>query len=295
MVYNKRNIAAYLVSCYFILTGRLRKMKKRAARGEFIVSVYFHHPSREQFAFCVKWFKRNGFHFLTLPELEAIAKGEKPIPPSSVVLTADDGWRSNLEGIVAVANEYKVPVTIFASTKPVETGEPYWWSVIAEAHQQGLVKETVSGLKGVPNNIRESVVEKAKTMVSLPREAMTVEELVATDKTGYVQIGSHTVTHPILTQCPDERAAFEIAESGRTLSRWLSKDIPYFAYPNGAFTEREVSLLRQHGYRMAFSTEQSYVTPGKLKNIYAIPRFDVLETVSFTENLCRMTGVWFNR
>lgn len=295
MQWNKRNIAAFLLCTWYILSGKLRKVKKRAARGEFILSVYFHYPSRALFEYCVRWFTKNGFRVIGLDELEAVARGEKPFPTSAVVLTADDGWRSNLDSIVPVANAYKVPVTIFASTRPIETGEAYWWSYIAAGGEKGLTKQSVSALKHVPNAERLAEVSKVRAGLELPREAMTIEELQQTSRSGYVHIGSHTVTHPMLTACDDDTASYEISESGKILQNWLSKEVPYFAYPNGAFTERDIRLLKANGYRMAFSTEQTYVTPDNIKNIYAIPRFDVLETVSFTENLCRMTGVWFNR
>lgn len=295
MKLNKRNIAAWLLCRYYIMTGRLRQVKSRAARGEILLSVYFHDPSRKQFEFVVRWFLKNGFRIISLEELESAALAGKPLPPSSVVLTVDDGWRNNIDNIAAVANQYEVPVTIFASTRPVETGEAYWWSVIAAAGKEGLTNKTVPGLKLVPNEERLAEVNRVRSQVSLQREAMTVEELTALSNTKYVHIGSHTVTHPILTRCNDATAEYEIAESGKILRDWLRKDIPYFAYPNGAFSDREIALLKKHGYRMAFSTEQAYVTPDNIKNIYAIPRFDILEEVSLTENLCRMTGIWFNR
>lgn len=292
---NKRNIAACLLSGWYILTGRVKKVKERAARGEILLSVYFHSPSKQLFENCVRWFINNGFTIITVEELDAVARGEKPFPSLAVVLTADDGWRSNKENIAEVANRYKVPITIFASTKPIETGEAYWWSYIAEANKRGIVSQSVSALKKVPNNERLSFVETAREQIELPREALTVDELATISKTDFVQIGSHTVTHPILTTCSDDTAAFEITESRKILQNWLSADIPYFAYPNGAFNQREINLLQHAGYRMAFSTEQAYVTPENLKHIYKVPRFDVLEDVSFTENICRMTGVWFNR
>ncbi len=295
MEINKRNIAAYFMSCLYILTGRLRRVRQRAARKEVIISVYFHSPSRKLFEGCVRWFQRNGFTIISLEELEDIAMGRKPFPASAVILTADDGWRSNIDNIAAVANQHRAPVTIFASTNPIEKGEPYWWSVVGEAYAKGLTGLTVTEAKRLPDLDRKRLVEELSTKLSLGREAMTVDELQQISDTPYVHIGSHTVTHPMLPTCTDEASLYEIGEAGRMLQNWLSKDITYFAYPNGAYTEREGDNLKKSGYRLAFTTEPAYITPENIRNIYALPRFDVLETVSFTENICRMTGVWFNR
>ena len=295
MVLNIRNIAAFFVSGYFIATGRIRKVKKQAADGRLIISVYFHDPEKKLFESCVKWFLKNGFHFLSAEELYHILSGQKPFPPSAVIFTADDGWKNNKENIAAVAEKYKIPVTIFASTQPVETGEAYWWSYITQAKEKGIIQETVSALKKVSNEERLRVVDKARQQLPLEREALTVEELKYIAKSGYVNFESHTVTHPILTKCSDENAFFEITEAKKKIEQWLKKDIKHFAYPNGMFSEREIRILKESGFQTAFSTIPEYITDENRNRLYAIPRFDVLETVSFTENICRMTGVWFNR
>ena len=94
MVLNIRNIAAFFVSSWFIASGRIKKIKQKAANGEFIISVYFHDPSKELFESTVKWFLKNGFHFISAEELSDILRNKKPFPKSAVVFTADDGWKA---------------------------------------------------------------------------------------------------------------------------------------------------------------------------------------------------------
>lgn len=295
MVLNIRNIAAFFVSSWFIASGRIKKIKQRAANGEFIISVYFHDPSKKLFESTVKWFLKNGFHFISAEELSDILRNKKPFPKSAVVFTADDGWKDNKPNIAAVANQYKIPITIFASTQPIETGEGYWWSYVAKATEKGLTNATVSGLKKVPNAERMNIVESIKTQLPLEREALTIDELKTLSDTRYVHIGSHTITHPILTQCTDEQSGREIKQSRQILEQWLQKPVKHFAYPNGEFTEREIKSLQDSGYDIAFSTIPQYINNDNRNAFYAIPRFDVLENVSFAENICRMTGIWFNR
>ena len=67
----------------------------------------------------------------------------------------------------------------------------------------------------------------------------------------------------------------------------------HFAYPNGSFSDREKEILMDSGYQLGFTTEPVYITPENIAQKYSLPRFDVLENISFTENLCRMTGIWF--
>lgn len=295
MEFTKRNIAAFLLSKYLILSGRVNKVTQRAKKGEFILSVYFHDPSKQLFESCVRWFKKHGYRFLSTDEVAAIAAGQAPFPKAAVVFTVDDGWRGNKENIAAVANQHNIPVTIFASTSPIATGEGYWWSYIAAAHSRGLITQTVHSLKKVPTPEREELVSRVKQQVKLEREALTVEELQEISNSRAVSIGSHTVTHPILTKCSAEQSAKEITESRQVLESWLGKPVQHFAYPNGEFGEREIKFLKESGYKTAFTTIPQYLTAEHFENPFTLPRFDVLENISFTENICRMTGVWFNR
>ena len=295
MVFNKRNIAAFLLSNFLIISGKVRKIRRKAANGNFILSVYFHDPDRKLFESCVKWFLKKGFHFISTDDLAAIAAGKKQFPSSAVLFTVDDGWRGNKDNIAAIAKKYKIPVTIFASTQPIGTGEPYWWSVIAAANKKGMLAQSVTDLKKVPNEERVAIVNKMKEQLSFDRDALTVEELKEMSNEGFVTIGSHTVTHPILINCADEQAAFEIQESKKILEGWLQKDVKHFAYPNGLFTDREIKNLQGAGYQTAYTTVPEFLTREHFNKLYQLPRFDVLEYVTFTENICRMTGAWFNK
>jgi peptidoglycan/xylan/chitin deacetylase (PgdA/CDA1 family) len=292
---NVRNIAAFFMSCLLIITGKLKGIRKRSANGEIILSVYFHDPSKKLFESTIKWFLKRGFHFITITDLELIARGQKDFPKSAVIITADDGWKNNKENIARVANKYQIPVTIFASAEPISNGGAYWWSYIAQANRQGLTNHSVTALKKVKNEDRLKIVEAVKQTLPLNREALTIEELQGISNTPFVSIGSHTVTHPILTSCSDETSRYEISESKKILEGWLHKDISHFAYPNGSYTDREIGFLKQSGYKVAFTTNPQYITENNLSDLYTLPRFDVLEDVSFTENICRMTGAWFNR
>ena len=165
MVLNIRNIAAIAYSYFLIFSGKIKRVKKMAAKGEIILSVYFHNPKKELFNNCVKWFLKNGFHFISVDELNIIIENNDPFPPSSVVFTVDDGWKENKENIISVVDKYKIPLTIFITTSPVETGEAYWWSYALKANQQGIISNSVENLKRVSNLNRLSIIENVKSKI----------------------------------------------------------------------------------------------------------------------------------
>lgn len=289
-----RNLLGYLLSVGYISSGIVRKKRNKLLNDYSIITLCFHNPSKELFKACVQWLKNNGFNFISVNELLAIANGELDFPMGSILITLDDGWRNNKENVVVVANEFKVPITIFASTDPIEKGDAYWWSYIKIANSRNIIKTSVEGLKKVNNSERVALLAKLKNRLLLSPQAITIDDMKAMNASKYVTFGSHTVTHPILTMCTDQESLFEILESKQKLQLLLDSKIDSFAYPNGNFSLREVNYLKKSGYKIAFSTKPDLITFKNINDNFSLPRFEMLEGASIAENVCRMMGVWFN-
>jgi peptidoglycan/xylan/chitin deacetylase (PgdA/CDA1 family) len=73
------------------------------------------------------------------------------------------------------------------------------------------------------------------------------DELAALAERGW-EIGSHTVTHPRLTQLDDERLAAEMADSKRAVETHLGRACGSIAYPYGDEDARVVAAARRAGY-----------------------------------------------
>ena len=84
-------------------------------------------------------------------------------------------------------------------------------------------------------------------------------------------------------------------ESKNKIESWIQKTVDSFAFPNGSFSKRDFQMLNQKGFQLSFTTEPKYLTEASLNEMYRLPRFEVLDNVSFAENICRMSGVWFQR
>jgi peptidoglycan/xylan/chitin deacetylase (PgdA/CDA1 family) len=110
-----------------------------------------------------------------------------------------------------------------------------------------------------------------------------------------ISIESHTINHPILPNCSNDDAESEIQNSKHLLENILGRQVKGFAYPNGSYSMREIAYLKKHGYKYAFTTKPDYLNPSKIKCHYSLPRFEVFDGVSFEENICRMSGVWFRK
>lgn len=69
------------------------------------------------------------------------------------------------------------------------------------------------------------------------------------------EIGSHTLTHPYLTQIPAGRAREEIQASRHKLEDLFQRPIEHFCYPYGDWDERVRDLAGEAGYRTASTTD----------------------------------------
>jgi peptidoglycan/xylan/chitin deacetylase (PgdA/CDA1 family) len=288
-----RNIIAYWYAKYIIWNGSIKKINEEGLSGKHILSIYFHNPTKDLFEKCINWLIEKGYVFISVEDLNQIRIGNKNFPNGSVILTVDDGWKYNIQNIVYPSNKLSIPVTIFITVEPLKSSKSYWWSYVKKAKDIKNLNINVEDLKKLENSERNKIVNRLRKKIHLEKESMSEDELIEITHQKSVSIGSHTITHPILTKCGYNRAENEIKNSKIHLEKIIKNPIKYFAYPNGDYGEREIKLLEKHGYEIAFSTRTEYLNKGELSNRYRYPRFEVMENVSFAENICRMTGVWF--
>lgn len=64
---------------------------------------------------------------------------------------------------------------------------------------------------------------------------------------------SHTLSHINLADASDEEITSQLVNSKAAIEQWLGQKVEYLAYPGGAYNRRVTSLVRQAGYRAAFT------------------------------------------
>jgi hypothetical protein len=73
-----------------------------------------------------------------------------------------------------------------------------------------------------------------------------------------VEVASHTLTHPILTQVGDEQLERELVESKYRLEAELGHAIDLFCYPNGDSDARTRLAVWRAGYRAAVTVDEGF-------------------------------------
>jgi peptidoglycan/xylan/chitin deacetylase (PgdA/CDA1 family) len=96
-----------------------------------------------------------------------------------------------------------------------------------------------------------------------------------------MEIGSHTQTHPYLTQLPPEQQVQEINGSRQDLLTLNVGPINSFAYPYGDYDAAVLQEVKDAGYTNARTTITGYTTPSS--DHYQLPRQVVLNTTSVAQ------------
>src|SRR5579884_1732902 len=69
-----------------------------------------------------------------------------------------------------------------------------------------------------------------------------------------MEIGSHTVTHPVLTRLPLDEVDHELRDSRRMLEDLLGREVTSFGYPRGKFNAMVAQRAALAGYRICRTT-----------------------------------------
>jgi peptidoglycan/xylan/chitin deacetylase (PgdA/CDA1 family) len=79
------------------------------------------------------------------------------------------------------------------------------------------------------------------------------EELVRAEDGGLVEIGAHSVTHPLLTSLPAAAQRDEITGCKSRLEEILGHPVSSFCYPHGAYSAETVALVKDAAFTSACS------------------------------------------
>lgn len=82
---------------------------------------------------------------------------------------------------------------------------------------------------------------------------MTWSHLKQLQEAGY-EIGSHGLSHDILTRMPAEMQHEELLTSKKNIEFYLGQDIESFAFPYGRYDNELLEKAKQAGYKRAYTT-----------------------------------------
>nr|WP_156753111.1 MULTISPECIES: polysaccharide deacetylase family protein [unclassified Mycobacterium] len=256
---------------------------------------------------------RKHFNVLALEEaLAALADGT--LPPLAVAITFDDGTGNLATHALPVLRELNLPASVFLATGPIGTGETLWpdrlWLAIArtavaevdlaalklgtrsldgDARRGRVYAAAVEALKNLGDTERVAVLDEVLAALGYrddgdagPFRMLTWEQVRDMAGDPLVRLYPHTVTHPILARCGDDKVEREITDSCVAIERETGSTPRVFAYPNGRpqdFDDRAKDVLRRRGVRWALSTTPGFADRGC--DPLALPRLAVGGNATF--------------
>jgi peptidoglycan/xylan/chitin deacetylase (PgdA/CDA1 family) len=241
-----------------------------------------------------------------LPLAEALQRlSDGTLPKRAAALTFDDGTRNLLTNAAPVLRELGMPAAVFLATGPMGTSEPLWpdrlWHAFAqatvpdvdltalglgirslrdEADRTDTLGAVHQKLKLLPDADRVEQVEAITTALGQhvipprgPFELLSWNEAKSLGSDGLITLYPHTVTHPILSRCDDEKVEHEVTKSCRVVEELTGSAPEIFAYPNGGesdFDHRAKTALHRNGIRWALSTTNGMAH--RKSDPFALPR-----------------------
>ena len=172
---------------------------------------------------------------ISLDDYLAGVAGKRALAPRSVILTFDDGFQDFADQAWPVLQNLGFRPIVYLATAHVGRREDW-----------ALCHPT-------------------------PRRIMDWPLIRALAAEG-VEFGSHTVSHPRLTELDPEVVEVELSAAKVRLEAMLGRKVPHFAAPYGAADARERATIAQH-YRTSVSTLLASAGPGS--DPHHLPRLDM--------------------
>jgi peptidoglycan/xylan/chitin deacetylase (PgdA/CDA1 family) len=229
-------------------------------------------------------------NFTVLPLREAVARLRGgTLPARAVCITFDDGYANNFTVALPILKARSLPATVFVAPGFLNGGRMFndtVYEAIRSAPGRLDLREDGLGeftLGDAPARIRaaQEIVLKLKylepaerlaraqalvrrTGAAVQDDLMMTDEQVARLAAAGIEIGAHTMTHPILASIDAASARAEIGQSKRRLEEIVGAPVRSFAYPNGKpgkdYRDEHVKLAREAGFELAVSTSWGAAT-----------------------------------
>ena len=245
------------------------------------------------------------YRIVPLSEIARYLASEQALPSGIAAITIDDGYRDFYEIAFPVFRRYNVPAAVFIVTGFADQQTWMWTDklrYLLPRARTSRLELKISGrrrlvdlngalspndlavcinsvLKSLPDEQKDdSIAEIASSLgVELPNTppaefgSVSWDQIREMDSAG-IEIGSHTLTHPILTNVGSERLHREVFESRERIEGALGHPVNLFCYPNGNYNPAVRREAAQAGYRCAVTSEHGFndasTNPFELQRIH---------------------------
>jgi peptidoglycan/xylan/chitin deacetylase (PgdA/CDA1 family) len=181
----------------------------------------------------MEFFASRGYRGVTVAESDRLRSGT-PASGRILAVTFDDAFRSVMLA-APVLERLGWPATVFVVTSFVDSGQPLNWYGLDPLHRD-TPSDELEGLDwGVLRRLHDSGWE----------------------------VGSHTVSHPLLTRLSTTELERELEDSRRLISKEIGECLS-IAYPYGVADRRVAEISRGVGYRLGVTLTGAHIADSEM-------------------------------
>jgi peptidoglycan/xylan/chitin deacetylase (PgdA/CDA1 family) len=226
----------------------------------------------------------SNYEVVSMAEVLEALQHRRRLSPRSVLITFDDAYSDFKDTAWPILRERHLSATVFVPTAyPDHPEREFWWDRlwraimgtsrtvllgrklevrIANREERRLaLRELHTHIKGLPHAQAMAFVDRICAFCgatpTAEKAVLSWDELRELAREG-VTLGAHTRTHPILTQMPLAQTRMEIRGSQEDLHQQIGKISPIFCYPNGAYNEAILRVMRDEGFLLSVTTEDGF-------------------------------------
>jgi peptidoglycan/xylan/chitin deacetylase (PgdA/CDA1 family) len=161
--------------------------------------------------------KEKGYRVISLDQFFDFLEFKSTLPPKSVVITVDDGWRSAYEIALPILKKYGYPATLFIYTdRIIDTPKTLSWGLLREMAEHGIDIQCHT---------------KSHRNLTLPAKGESFKDYFANMEE-------------------------ELSACKELINKNLNREVKYLAYPYGDTNPLVIELAKKLGYRGAFTIKR---------------------------------------
>jgi peptidoglycan/xylan/chitin deacetylase (PgdA/CDA1 family) len=252
---------------------------------------------------------RRYYRVVPLLQIAEQLASKKDLDNHTVALTIDDGRRDFYEFMFPLLKEFQFPATFFVVSSFIRGEDWIWTDKVVWLSQQpnpptalkpGSLDQVFRSLNPMRPQARNAQIQAmaATVGITIPSQPpakyapCSWSELREMADSGLVDIGSHTVTHPILSSITDEESWQELKVSRDQIEEGMGRKPSSFCFPNGMpgdFRLTQVQQIADAGYTCSvvasFGMVNNGADPFRLPRLGMGSKSDPIEFSKFLDGV----------
>ena len=262
------------------------------------------------------------FNVMTMDDAVAGLRAGQ-LPQRAAVITFDDGYADNHDVALPILQRHGLSAMFYIATGFLDGGR-MWNDTVIEAVRR-TKRKTLEledlGLAGIGSQPMGNLGQRRDAISALlsaikyrsiterlvlvqavadaagvqpPDDLMMSSDQVLQMRRAGMDIGAHTVSHPILATLPADAARTEMEGSRQALKAILGEPVRHFAYPNGVpgrdFNADTVKLAKEIGFDSVVTTACGAARRGD--DPHQLPRFSPWDRSANRFGMRMLQNLW---